>query len=203
MNSGDIDYFNTHLGIMLDITGMTNEEFFETRRYPTSYYRAMLAMTMRSRGLSTADIGTLLNRDHSTVTYVMSKLDSALSNRGYVEVKRVWHDYREAVAQLEGSSVDGRVPSIVDMARDFVGHHCNRKCRFCRIKRSECRYLQDERIFLAGAQAQRSLLREAVEKVETITAPCSMLCGKEGMKEVFAGLDDALVEVESNFEENV
>ena len=77
------ELFEEYMKIMLRITGLSRDVFLSTRRYPVSYYRAMLVKVMREdTGLTTVELGRLINRDHSTVIYMTNKLQIAIGRNG-------------------------------------------------------------------------------------------------------------------------
>lgn len=190
----DDELFEEYLKIMLSITGLSREVLLSTRRYPVSYYRGMLVKVMREdRGLTTIELGRLINRDHSTVIHISNQLEIALAGSGYREVTMVWHEFKSLVSEFRVKSKEESEVDINDMAKTYVGVHCDRRCDVCRIKADACRYLQDEKIFLAGAEAQRSILRKAINELSESTTECALLCGKDNLKKVFAELDKVLV----------
>ena len=187
------ELFEEYLKIMLRITGLSRDVLLSTRRYPVSYYRAMLIKVMRDdRGLTTIELGRLINRDHSTVIHMLNQLQIAITESGYREVMMVWLEFKAEVSEFKARSNEEGERSINDMAMTYAGVHCDRRCDICRIKADACRYLQDEKTFLAGAEAQRSILRKAINELSESTAECALLCGKDNLKKVFAELDKVL-----------
>lgn len=187
------ELFEEYMKIMLRVTGLSRDVLLSTRRYPVSYYRAMLIKVMRDdRGLTTIELGRLINRDHSTVIHMLNQLQIAIEGNGYREVNMVWHEFKSLVSEFRmKNNKDGEV-DINDMAMTYAGVHCDRRCDICCIKTDACRYLQDEKTFLAGAEAQRSILRKAINELSESTAECALLCGKDNLKKVFAELDKVL-----------
>ena len=144
------------------------------------------------RGLTTIELGRLINRDHSTVIHMLNQLQIAITESGYREVMMVWLEFKSVVSEFKARSNEEGERSINDMAMTYAGVHCDRRCDICRIKADACRFLQDEKTFLAGAEAQRSILRKAINELSESTAECALLCGKDNLKKVFAELDKVL-----------
>ena len=186
--------FEEYLKIMLRLTGLSRGVLLGTKRYPVSYYRAMLLKVMRDdRGLTTIELSRLIYRDRSTVARTLKQLEIALDGNDYREVTMAWHEFKSMVADFKAKGDDESKMNINNMAMTYVGVHCDRRCDVCRIKADACRFLQDEKTFLAGAEAQRSILMKAINELSESTAECSLLCGKDNLKKVFAELDKVLV----------
>lgn len=180
----DFDFF---IACMESATGKSREELLGRRTYPLPYYRAMVARSLREEGYSTPEIGRVLLRNHATILYTLRQLEDALTTRGWDDIAAICRSYQIEVAK-------GRVTkSPLELAaEEYVGKHCNKTCRFCDIKPEQCRYLQDEATFLAGARSYRDMVRTAMEDIREKTSDCSLLCGKDGLSNTLASLDAML-----------
>lgn len=192
---GLADDYRFHLDIILQVTGITEEEFYSSRGYPAPYYRAIVARSLREKGYSTANIGSCIHRDHSTVIHGLRSLKDALDNPTFGTIKRIWDEYQ--ALKLTMTEQEGPQPAkIEEMARQFVGNHCRRRCLSCYIPADNCRYRQDERVFLAGAKAQLDLLKSTVQKLRELTSQCSLICGRADMQETLATIEGELSNAE-------
>jgi len=157
------------MNIMQEVTGMDEESILGTRRYPTSYYRAMIAETLREHGYTTSIAGKFIHRDHATVLNCCKRLQIAKECPScYGEVIRVYRDYQVLVNRVM-NSVPMHDKRLCDLAQDYVGHHCQRRCNFCNVKPEECKYLQDEKIFMAGARTFCHRVKEKLEQFLNVT----------------------------------
>lgn len=183
--------FRFCLDVILQVTGISEREFYESRGYPAPYYRAIVAHTLRENGYPLTEIGECIHRDHSTVTHGLKALKDALDNPTFGTIKRIWDEYQSLKLTLTEKD-ESRIMKIEEAARKFTGNHCRRKCASCYIPQESCRYRQDERVFLAGAKAQLVLLKYTVKKLRDITCQCSLMCGREEMNESLALLEGEL-----------
>lgn len=176
--------FDFYMSCLEQATGRDRECLLERRSYPLSYYRAFVAQSLKADGYSSVEIGRLLNRDHSTVLVGLRQLKVALSTRGYEDIISVWTLYLAEIAKRRSC-----VRPMEVLAREFVGKHCNRVCGLCDIKMDECRYLNEERIFIAGCEAYKGRLKEALEEFRIKTAGCALICGRDDIQETIANLE--------------
>lgn len=181
-----VDY-SFYAACLSRVTGKDEQELRGRRSYPLPYYRAMVSRSLKEDGYSSPEISRIIGRDHSTVLYCIKQLNTALETRGFEDIRAIWNAYRSEVAK----SRVARSP-IELMAEEFVGRHCNRACGLCDIPRSSCRYLQDERTFIAGANAYRDRLRALLDDFRAKTAQCSLLCGKEDLQATLGSLEAML-----------
>ena len=180
--------FEFYASALMQATGRDRDELLKRRSYPLPYYRAMVARSLRELGYTTLMIGEALNRDHSTIIYNLKQLDDALTNPTFGDIRAMWQDYQSVIQA--NSPQEAEVESEFDkLAAEFVGKHCRRNCSCCRIDPSECRYLQDERLFKAGGEAYKKLISESLEELRTKFATCSLLCGHDETSEAIAKLE--------------
>lgn len=76
---------------------------------------------------------------------------------------KVYSDFRVLVRR-RCIDVEPEEKSLGELAQEYVGAHCMRRCRFCRLDPSECKYIQDENTFLAGAKALGTRIKDMVEE---------------------------------------
>lgn len=188
---GLTDDFRFHLDIILQVTGISEQEFYNTRGYPAPYYRAIVAHSLREKGYSVNEIGAAIHRDRATVTHGQKSLKDALDNPTFGTIKRIWDEYQALRLTLTEKDAP-KVTKIEEAARRFVGNHCRRRCRSCYIPEDNCRYRQDERVFLAGAKAQLQLLGDTVAKLRDLTSQCSLICGRETMQDTLSVIEGEL-----------
>ena len=191
MNAKLRDDYKRIMAVMTEVTGMSERMLISTRRYPTSFYRAMVAKELRDLGYTTTEVGEALGRDHSTITHGCNRLELALEGGfGYFEVVDAHQRFKRLLAAGEKEA-----PKSVMQAKaeEFVGLHCDKRCGTCIVPRSHCRFLQDEAIFMAGAQAQLEVLHDAAQKIRSAVAQCVCLCGStESILEAVDGLEMAI-----------
>ncbi len=186
MRTVEID-FEFFISCMEAATGKSREELLGRRTYPLPYYRAMVARSLREEGYSQEEIGRVLRRNHATIHYTLRQLEAALTTRGWDDIAAIWRAYQTQVAKNRVTK------SPLELAaEEYVGRHCNKTCNLCDIKPEQCRYIQDETTFLAGARSYRDMVRTAMEEVREKTADCSLLCGKDGLSNTLASLDAML-----------
>lgn len=180
----DSDFF---IACMEAATGKSREELLGRRTYPLPYYRAMVARSLRDEGYHTTEIGRVLQRDHATIIHTLRQLEAALTTRGWDDIVAIWRSYQTQVAKSRVTK------SPLELAaEEYVGKHCNKACTLCDVKPEQCRYVQDEKTFLAGARTYRDMVRTAMEDIREKTADCSLLCGKDGLSNTLASLDAML-----------
>ena len=92
------------LEAMKEVTGLSEMDVLGTRLYPTPIYRGMIAESLRELRYSTAEIGSVLHRDHSTVTCMLKKLKSSVGCAGYQDVTSVYNAYQEALKRQRDES---------------------------------------------------------------------------------------------------
>lgn len=187
--------FRFLLGVMLQVAGITEEEFYATRAYPAPYWRAIVALSMQEKGYSLTEIGACVRRDHSTLSHYLVALRDVVDNPTFGTVRRIWDDFKSLKLALAENDAP-RLMKIEKAARRFTGNHCLRRCASCYIREENCRYRQDERIFLAGARAQLDILRDTVGRLRELTSNCSLLCGREDMNETLADIERELSRAE-------
>lgn len=182
----DLD-FDFYASCMEAATGKPREELMGRRTYPLPYYRAMIARSLRDDGHPLLEIGRVLHKAHATILYTLRQLDAALETRGYEDISAIWMAYQTQVAK-------GRMTkSPMELAaEEFVGKHCSKTCKLCDINPEQCRYIQDEKTFLAGGRAYRDMVHTALDEIRERTASCSLLCGKEGLARSLASLDSMI-----------
>lgn len=74
------------------ISGIAVSPLCVKRTTRATYSRAVFAKRMRQMGLSLTNIGQLINKDHSTVTYYLKLVDDALAYpRQFIEINRLWN----------------------------------------------------------------------------------------------------------------
>lgn len=178
------------LEAMKVVTGLSERDVLGTRFYPTPMYRGMIAESLRELGYSTTEIGSVLHRDHSTVTHMLKRLKSSVGCAGFQAVTSVYKAYGEALKRQRDES-SGKV-TISQMAEGYLGIHCRRDCANCRVRPESCRYIQDEGIFVAGAGAQISLIRHGLERLKQAVAKCQLLCGNGDVIEAIDNLESII-----------
>lgn len=161
-----------------------------TRRFPVPIYRAMVAESMRDMGYSLIEIGSVLKRDHSTVIYIMRALDDLKGVSGYQSVDMVYKAYKRALKRIQDDA-DG-LATIESKAEEYLGRHCRRDCGSCSIKPEQCRHIQDEGLFLAGAEAQLDIIRRNLARLKRAVARCQLLCGNDEVAIAINALDKVL-----------
>lgn len=179
------------LDVILQVTGISESDFILSRRYPIPYCRAIVAHSLCHKGYTSVEVGRILGRNHSLLTYYRRILSEALDNPTYGTVRRIWDEFQSQKLALADRDTTPR-RKIEELAEQFVGDHCRRECASCHIIPENCRYRQDERVFLAGAKAQLDLLKDTVAKVREITTQYSLLCDNEDMSETLSLIESEL-----------
>lgn len=179
--------FARYAKLLGSVTGCSSEELVGRRSYPLPYYRAMVASSLKHDGYSTSEIGRVMKRDHSTVQYGLKQLKSALEINGFADIKVIWRSYQ---TEIEKHKVTKSFIEV--MAEEFVGVHCKKSCALCDIAPSACRYLQDEKLFIAGATAYRERLKDVIAQFRAETAQCALLCGREDIQETLGRIESMI-----------
>lgn len=194
MNAKLRDDYKRIMAVMTEVTGMSEKMLTATRRYPTSFYRAMVAKELRDLGYTSTEVGEALGRDHSTILHGCNRLEQALEGGfGYFEVVDVHQRFKRLLSAGEKAAPKNVMQA---KAEEFVGLHCDKRCGTCIVPRAHCRFLQDEAVFMAGAKAQLEVLSDAAQKVRSAVAQCVCLCGStDGILEAVDGLESAIEEL--------
>lgn len=108
--SEDISSFHAAMDAMTSLTGIERKRILATRRYPLPFYRAMIAKYLRdSRRMTTVDIGNLISRDHSSVSYIIIRLEDVLGLGLYPEIERVWNAFKGMMDAYEADKDPVRI----------------------------------------------------------------------------------------------
>lgn len=82
------------ISTMLEITGASKDDFFNSRSYPLAYARAIVANELRIRGYLWKDISVIMNKSHSNLITMISSLDRVLELKTYKEVKELYNEFQ-------------------------------------------------------------------------------------------------------------
>lgn len=181
------DDFRLYSECLSEAMGKSIGELMGRRTYPLPYYRGMIATSLRELGYTCIEIGDVMGRNHSTILYGINRLREALGTKGFGDIAAIWRTYQAEVAKRKVV----RTPLEL-MAEEYVGRRCNKACDICDISKEHCRYLHEERLFIAGAEKYKELLGKSIEELRSKTAECSLLCGKDDLKQTLAVLDGVL-----------
>lgn len=92
----DPDRFGVLLGYMERIVGFPIQD--KSRESSHAWARAMVASQLIDEGFSTVEIGRMMGKDHSTVSYMRKKMRDALAYEcAYKDIVGVWKQFQKMI----------------------------------------------------------------------------------------------------------